>query len=163
MLKKKKQKQNRKINKKETRLENQEIILKADSLIEKDKNSKNLEYVEEDEYIQAGKYYEEFKKVFQFFKRKQMEEKKEEEEEEEKVVEAEETNIIETECSSNKEETVMGKKKRKLMGRMPVAQLKALSKRPDLVEAWDVTATDPLLLSFLKGYRNTVMVPKHWS
>jgi len=45
---------------------------------------------------------------------------------------------------------------------MPVAQLKALSKRPDLIEAWDVTSSDPLLLSFLKGVRNSVAVPKHW-
>jgi hypothetical protein len=28
-----------------------------------------------------------------------------------------------------------------------VAQLKAIVKRPDLVEAWDITAMDPLFLA----------------
>jgi len=29
-------------------------------------------------------------------------------------------------------------------------------KRPELVEAWDITAPDPLLLVYLKSLRNTV-------
>jgi splicing factor 3B subunit 2 len=35
--------------------------------------------------------------------------------------------------------------------------------RPDLVEMWDVTAADPKFLVHLKGYRNTVPVPRHWN
>lgn len=35
--------------------------------------------------------------------------------------------------------------------------------RPEVVEVWDVTAPDPPLLVFLKAYRNTVPVPRHWS
>jgi splicing factor 3B subunit 2 len=31
-----------------------------------------------------------------------------------------------------------------------------------VVEAHDVTAADPKLLVFLKSYRNTVPVPRHW-
>lgn len=27
---------------------------------------------------------------------------------------------------------------------------------------WDATAADPKLLVFLKSYRNTVPVPRHW-
>jgi splicing factor 3B subunit 2 len=46
---------------------------------------------------------------------------------------------------------------------LKVAQLKALVKRPDLVEAWDITATDPLFLLELKSLRNTVAVPRHWN
>ena len=57
----------------------------------------------------------------------------------------------------------LSKRKRKQMKRMQVAQLKVLVKRPDLVEAWDVTAKDPLLLIQLKSYKNTVPVPRHWS
>lgn len=57
----------------------------------------------------------------------------------------------------------LSKRKRKQMKRLQVAQLKVLVKRPDLVEAWDVTAKDPLLLIQLKSYKNTVPVPKHWS
>eukprot|EP00889_Picochlorum_renovo_P005287 jgi/Picre1/32317/NNA_007663.t1 len=32
-----------------------------------------------------------------------------------------------------------------------------------VVEVWDVTAMDPLMLVYLKAYRNTVPVPRHWS
>ena len=57
----------------------------------------------------------------------------------------------------------LSKKKRKLANRLKVAQLKQLVKRPDVVEVHDVTAADPRLLVYLKSYRNTVPVPRHWS
>lgn len=57
----------------------------------------------------------------------------------------------------------MSKKKRRLNSRMSVAELKTLVKRPDVVELWDTTSTDPRLLVYLKAYRNTCLVPKHWS
>ena len=44
-----------------------------------------------------------------------------------------------------------------------VAELKQLVEKPEVVEAWDVTAQDPRLLVHLKGTRNTVSVPRHWS
>jgi splicing factor 3B subunit 2 len=37
------------------------------------------------------------------------------------------------------------------------------AKRPDLVEAWDVTSKDPLFLIYLKQVRNSVPVPRHWA
>jgi hypothetical protein len=43
-----------------------------------------------------------------------------------------------------------------------VAELKQLVSRPDVVEAHDVTAADPRLLVYLKAYKNTVPVPRHW-
>jgi len=46
---------------------------------------------------------------------------------------------------------------------MSVAELKTLVRRPDVVEIWDTTSADPRLLVYLKAYRNTVTVPKHWS
>lgn len=57
----------------------------------------------------------------------------------------------------------MSKKARKLAGRLTVAELKQLVRRPDVVEVEDCTAADPRLLIYLKSYRNTVPVPKHWS
>ena len=57
-------------------------------------------------------------------------------------------------------ETVM--RKHKAMSRMTVAELKQVVARPEAVEAHDVTASDPRLLVFLKSYRNTVPVPRHW-
>lgn len=47
--------------------------------------------------------------------------------------------------------------------RFSVAELKRHAERPEVVEQWDVTAADPQLLVFLKGYRNAVPVPRHWS
>ena len=44
-----------------------------------------------------------------------------------------------------------------------VADLKRLCSCPEVVEVWDTTAADPRLLVFLKAYRNTVPVPRHWS
>ena len=56
----------------------------------------------------------------------------------------------------------MSRKARKLASRLTVAELKQLVRRPDVVEVEDVTAADPRLLVYLKSYRNTVPVPKHW-
>lgn len=56
----------------------------------------------------------------------------------------------------------LSKKKKKLASRLSVAELKQLVQRPDVVEAHDVTSSDPRLLVFLKAYRNTVPVPRHW-
>lgn len=49
------------------------------------------------------------------------------------------------------------------MTRMKVFDLKMKIRRPDLVEAWDVTAKDPLFLMDMKMVRNSVPVPRHWS
>lgn len=64
--------------------------------------------------------------------------------------------------AETEEEAKISKKKKKLMSRLSVAELKQLVQRPDVVEAHDVTSSDPKLLVFLKAYRNTVPVPRHW-
>uniref|UniRef100_A0A8R7QP66 PSP proline-rich domain-containing protein n=1 Tax=Triticum urartu TaxID=4572 RepID=A0A8R7QP66_TRIUA len=46
---------------------------------------------------------------------------------------------------------------------MKIAELKQICDKPDVVEVWDATAVDPKLLVYLKSYRNTVPVPRHWS
>jgi splicing factor 3B subunit 2 len=46
---------------------------------------------------------------------------------------------------------------------MKVGELKQYVKRPDLVEPWDVTASDPLFLIWLKQVKNSVAVPAHWN
>ncbi|EKX45836.1 hypothetical protein GUITHDRAFT_71074, partial [Guillardia theta CCMP2712] len=56
----------------------------------------------------------------------------------------------------------LSKKKYKQLHRLSIAELKQLVKRPDVVEVWDVTSSDPRLLVYLKSYRNTVAVPRHW-
>jgi splicing factor 3B subunit 2 len=46
--------------------------------------------------------------------------------------------------------------------RPDVAELKRRVRRPDLVEAHDITAPDPDFLICLKGLPGTVPVPRHW-
>lgn len=46
---------------------------------------------------------------------------------------------------------------------MSVAELKASVEKPELVEWTDVTSSDPRLLIAIKGYKNVVPVPNHWS
>jgi splicing factor 3B subunit 2 len=48
------------------------------------------------------------------------------------------------------------------MKRMKISDLKALTSKPEVVEAWDVTAQDPIFLIHLKTLKNTIPVPKHW-
>ncbi|KAF9968890.1 hypothetical protein BGZ65_012535, partial [Modicella reniformis] len=61
------------------------------------------------------------------------------------------------------EKQAASKKKLKRLNRMSVAVLKQMAKHPEVVEWIDVTSSDPHLLVQLKGYRNTVPVPSHWS
>jgi splicing factor 3B subunit 2 len=57
----------------------------------------------------------------------------------------------------------LSKKKRKELDKLSVAELKALVKKPELVDWTDTSASDPRLLVHIKSYRNVVPVPSHWS
>lgn len=57
----------------------------------------------------------------------------------------------------------LSKKKRKEMNKLSVAELKALVRKPEIVEWTDTSASDPRLLVHIKAYRNVVPVPAHWS
>jgi len=63
----------------------------------------------------------------------------------------------------DEEQKTISKKEKKRQKRLSISVLKQLVKRPELVEAWDVTSADPLLLVHLKSYRNSVPVPRHWN
>uniref|UniRef100_A0A7M5VEW8 PSP proline-rich domain-containing protein n=1 Tax=Clytia hemisphaerica TaxID=252671 RepID=A0A7M5VEW8_9CNID len=56
----------------------------------------------------------------------------------------------------------MSKKQLKKQSRMEVATLKQMVTRPDVVEMHDVNSKDPQILVYLKAYKNTVPVPRHW-
>jgi len=57
----------------------------------------------------------------------------------------------------------LSRKERKMRNRLDIAELKQLVERPDVVEIHDSNSSDPKLLVYLKSYRNTVAVPRHWS
>ncbi|CAO3600177.1 unnamed protein product [Absidia cylindrospora] len=59
-------------------------------------------------------------------------------------------------------ETPLSRKKLKVAQRYTFDELKTLATDPEVVEIWDASAMDPLLLVDLKAYRNTVPVPFHW-
>ena len=56
----------------------------------------------------------------------------------------------------------LSKKQKRKQRRLTVAELKQLVLKPEVVEQWDVTASDPRLLVHLKSYRNSIPVPRHW-
>lgn len=70
--------------------------------------------------------------------------------------------VEQTDKEDGAEAQKLSKRKKKLLSRLTVAELKQLVHRPDVVEAHDVTSSDPRLLVYLKSYRNSVPVPRHW-
>jgi hypothetical protein len=89
-----------------------------------------VEYVEQDEYLLTGKNYDEFKNVFQYFAApKAATGKKDEDNEDEKE---------ENEDDKKPEDKPLSRKKKKELKRLRVAQLKALVRRPDLVEVINI-------------------------
>lgn len=59
--------------------------------------------------------------------------------------------------------TKLSKKKRKQQSKLSIAELKALVKRPEVVDWTDTDSQDPRLLVALKSHRNVVPVPSHWA
>ena len=55
------------------------------------------------------------------------------------------------------------KKQRKRENKLSVAELKAMARKPELVEWTDADSSDPRLLLSIKSHRNVVPVPAHWS
>ncbi|KAI3832001.1 hypothetical protein MKX03_006375 [Papaver bracteatum] len=122
-----------------------------------------IEYVMEN--LEFGDAYAELKSVIEKFNAKNAADAEDDDEnmdeEEKKVTEKQDDEEEEQDANQNDNGEVSNKKK-KLQRRMKIAELKQLCARPDLVEVWDTTAANPKLLVFLKSYRNTVPVPRHW-
>ncbi|KAL4881532.1 hypothetical protein BJY04DRAFT_60832 [Aspergillus karnatakaensis] len=57
----------------------------------------------------------------------------------------------------------LSRRKRKELNKLSVAELKAMVRKPELVEWTDTSAPDPRLLVHIKAHRNVVPVPSHWS
>jgi len=70
--------------------------------------------------------------------------------------------IPDEEDEAEKEQKI-SKKKRKEQSKLSIAELKAIVKKPELVDWTDTSASDPRLLVHIKSYRNVVPVPNHWS
>ncbi|KAJ1338465.1 splicing factor 3B subunit 2 [Microdochium nivale] len=70
---------------------------------------------------------------------------------------------IPDEEEENEGASKMSKKKRKMLTKLSVAELKALVSKPEVVEWHDTSSSDPRLLVQIKAQRNIVPVPTHWS
>jgi splicing factor 3B subunit 2 len=153
------------------------IVLKSTDSSEDDKKTTKkeetiddldieIEYVSSNplEDIQDASILQQFKSVFEkFAKPEELLTAKDEEAKEDEAKEVEDGGRTKTRDEAEEVAPVkLSKKKKKLMNRLSVAELKQLVQRPDVVEAHDVTSSDPRLLVFLKAYRNTVPVPRHW-
>lgn len=68
----------------------------------------------------------------------------------------------ESEEDANTCEIHLSERQRRRRSRLTVAQLKSVVSHPEVVEQWDVTADDPLLLIFLKAWPGSVQVPVNW-
>jgi splicing factor 3B subunit 2 len=121
-------------------------------------NNVEIEFVERDEYLLTGKYYEDFKHVFQHFQAGGVAENGRRPDDEDEDGDQADQDGDPTKGTNEP----LSRKKKKLLKRLKVAQLKALVKRPDVVEVWDTTAPDPVLLVYMKAYKNSVPVPRHW-
>lgn len=57
----------------------------------------------------------------------------------------------------------LSKKARRALNTPSIADLKAMVAKPELVEWTDTTSSDPMLLIEIKGTKNVIPVPIHWS
>ena len=57
----------------------------------------------------------------------------------------------------------MSKKARKAAAKLSIAELKAIVRKPEVVDWTDTSASDPKLLINIKSARNVVPVPNHWA
>ncbi|XP_040369543.1 splicing factor 3B subunit 2-like [Rosa chinensis] len=118
-----------------------------------------IEYVPEQLAELNDGMYADFKQIFEYFTFKDA--AGVEEEKKDDVHHSQEDSNSEEDNQQKQEKGVSNKKKKRV--KMNIAELKQMCARPDVVEVWDATAADPKLLVFLKSYRNTVQVPRHWS
>ncbi|KAG9158831.1 hypothetical protein Leryth_024245 [Lithospermum erythrorhizon] len=125
-----------------------------------------VEYVPEKAELD-GDLDDEFKKIFEKFTFKEPTDLKESDAKDEDPKDAAKKKVDSDD--EGEEQDVQAKdkgasnKKKKRERRMKIGDLKQISSRPDVVEVWDATSADPKLLVYLKSYRNTVPVPRHWS
>ncbi|KAI0385632.1 DUF382-domain-containing protein [Hypomontagnella monticulosa] len=72
-------------------------------------------------------------------------------------------NDIPSEDEERNTQPKLSKKKRKMLNKLSIAELKALVRKPEVVEWHDTSSSDPRLLVQIKAQRNVVPVPSHWS
>jgi splicing factor 3B subunit 2 len=103
--------------------------------------------------------FEQYKDIFEKFRERTEEEVATKDEEKPEIYYSDNDDVSEEEDGTPK----ISKKQRKAMNKLSVAQLKSLVSKPELVEWTDVSSSNPQLLVAIKGAKNVVPVPTHWS
>ncbi|TXG72189.1 hypothetical protein EZV62_000768 [Acer yangbiense] len=119
-----------------------------------------IEYEAEKAELEDG-IDDEFRKIFDKFRFRDAAGSEEDNKKDESAQNPDSKKNDDSEDNQQKEKGVCNKKKKLQRRRTKLAQLKQICES-DVVEVWDATAADPKLLLFLKAYRNTVPVPRHW-
>ncbi|SOV19644.1 splicing factor 3B subunit 2, putative [Plasmodium gaboni] len=164
-LKKLKKKNAKKIkqNKKNSTLDEVEENTKEETSILNDETY--VEYVEED--IDEA-LYENFEDVFKKFKLNSKDgiEKKEFSEDAQKSYfedsESDDNDEEDEHRNSMKYKKNISKKAKKLLKRPSVMKLKEFAPKPELVEVWDTTSSDPYFYVWIKCLKNSIPVPQQW-
>lgn len=119
-----------------------------------------------DELSKDDPMYEEFASIFAKFSAASEDDDTSQDVEMVDAVEQEEKKPVDSDDSDEEEENTASKvsnRKRRQQRRLNISVLKQIVKRPDLVEIHDCSAPDPLFAIHLKGYRNSIPIPKHWA
>ena len=111
------------------------------------------------EYDLDNPLFEEYKSVFEKFRERTEEEAATKDDEKPEVF----YDADDIPDEEDDETPKISKKQRKQMNKLSVAQLKSMVQKPELVEWTDVSSTDPRLLIAIKGAKNVIPVPTHWS
>ncbi|SOV83343.1 splicing factor 3B subunit 2, putative [Plasmodium reichenowi] len=164
-LKKLKKKNAKKIkqNKKNSTLDEVEENTNEETTILNDDTY--VEYVEED--IDEA-LYENFEDVYKKFKLNSKDgiEKKEFSEQVQKPYfedsESDDNDEEDEHRNSMKYKKNISKKAKKLLKRPSVMKLKEFAPKPELVEVWDTTSSDPYFYVWIKCLKNSIPVPQQW-
>lgn len=134
--------------------------------LEGDSSDIEVEYIPEQiVFDETDPLFDDFGDAFRVFsgvKSDEPEEKEQEEFHNPSFMKYNDDSDQDSEHSDDMNNTGISKKKLRKISRMSISDLKQNCKKPEVVEWVDVTASDPRLLVHLKGYRNSVPVPKHW-
>ena len=124
-------------------------------------NKANAEELDYDDMTEDDPFYEMYKGIMDKFQQADKEDPSTKDIDKPEVFYDDDADIPDED--EEQTENKISKKKRKEMNKLSVAELKALVKKPELVDWTDTSATDPRLLVHIKAYRNVVPVPSHWS
>ncbi|KAL1583012.1 hypothetical protein WHR41_08478 [Cladosporium halotolerans] len=107
--------------------------------------------------------YEQFRSVFAKFQELDKEDPALKDPEKEEVFFDDDNENIQDEEEEEATTKRLSKKARKAANKLSIAELKAIVRKPEIVEWTDISAHDPRLLVNIKASKNVVPVPNHWS